>query len=116
MSAQLSPGDKSKMRTAQSLIKEQRYAEARTLLTQVDHPKATEWIMRIDAIPKAPTPKPSNVGTWIVILVIVVVVGVFGYAIYSGNAQNQQAAKRYVCTLQYTMYSDAWSNCMADTR
>ena len=41
---------KEQMQQAQALIKQQRYDEARALLVQVDHPKATEWIAKIDSL------------------------------------------------------------------
>lgn len=39
------------LRKASDLIKAKRYAEARAILLTVDHPKAREWISRIDAMP-----------------------------------------------------------------
>src|SRR5260221_7335082 len=41
---------KAKFDAAQELINEKKYAEARSLLTTIDHPMAKEWISQIDAI------------------------------------------------------------------
>ena len=41
---------KAKFAAARELIGDKRYDEARLLLETVDHPKAAEWILRIDAI------------------------------------------------------------------
>ncbi len=38
------------MQRAQDLIREKRYAEARMLLQTIDHPKAREWLARLDEI------------------------------------------------------------------
>jgi hypothetical protein len=42
---------KAKMEAARELIKEKRYAEARTILKTIDHPTAAEWTARIDSFP-----------------------------------------------------------------
>jgi len=41
--------DDSKMARARELIQQKRYREARQLLRGVDHPKAKDWITKLDA-------------------------------------------------------------------
>lgn len=41
---------KTKMLAAQELIREKRYDEARAILRAVDHPKAVEWLEKLDKI------------------------------------------------------------------
>jgi len=41
------------MLKAQTLIRQQRYSEARSILETVDHPKATDWLLRIESIAPA---------------------------------------------------------------
>ena len=35
---------------ARQLIREKRYHEARSILERIDHPKATEWILKLDSL------------------------------------------------------------------
>lgn len=51
---------KEKLVQARDLIKEKRYDEARSILKQVDHPMATEWLNKIDML--APAPAGKNTG------------------------------------------------------
>ncbi len=46
----LSTTDRERMFQARNFIKNKQYAEARPLLEQVDHPKAREWLAKIDEI------------------------------------------------------------------
>lgn len=58
----ISDADKAKMVAARELIKEQRYNEARALLSGVQHPKAYEWLAQLNRIaPAMPTPQPPPV-------------------------------------------------------
>src|SRR6185295_15593252 len=41
---------KTKMLAAKELIDEKRYDEARVILRSVDHPKAVEWLAKLDKI------------------------------------------------------------------
>jgi hypothetical protein len=45
----LSQSDKNKMLAARELLRERRYAEAISLLQGIDHPKAHEWLQRINS-------------------------------------------------------------------
>ncbi|MBZ0300986.1 MAG: hypothetical protein K8J31_14660 [Anaerolineae bacterium] len=49
---------KTKMEYARELIKTKRYDEARAILEKVDHPKAREWLVKLDQI--APRAKPEK--------------------------------------------------------
>jgi hypothetical protein len=49
---------KAKMLYARELISEKRYDEARAILNDVDHPKAREWLSRLDQI--APSMQPHR--------------------------------------------------------
>lgn len=49
-----------KMREARALIEKKRYAQARTILETVNHPKATEWIAKIDRITGGPGDKSKK--------------------------------------------------------
>jgi len=108
---------------AQALIVDKRYDEARLLLETVDHPKAAEWILRIDAItaqeglwriddleepeqPKqkvvlAKPKKKRGRGFWIVILAggcgILVLITVIGQAVgLIDTAEERQATETVV--------------------
>lgn len=51
------------------------YDKARKVLTQIDHPKATEWIMKIDRIsPRAKVSLP--LWPWLVGVAVIVVLGI----------------------------------------
>lgn len=51
------------MQAAQELIREKRYDEARKLLEGVDHPKAREWLGKLDALTPGP-PASGRRGKW----------------------------------------------------
>lgn len=111
-----------KLQSARELIQEHNYTAARAVLeTMPDDPTARRWLRRLNKQerPVAPivqaAPRRSNTWTWVLgVLVIVGLIGVIGYATWLENTQSAEQAHRYVCTLQYTVYSDAWSNCIAD--
>ena len=55
-----------RMAAAQALIKAGEYAQARQLLRSIDHPKAREWLARLDTI--APEAKQRGKRVWMGIL------------------------------------------------
>ena len=50
-----------RMLKARELIAAKRYAEARAILETIDHPKAKEWLAKLDVIaPNAAQPNPTS--------------------------------------------------------
>ncbi len=49
-----------KLRRAHKHIKARQYTQARQLLTGIDHPKAREWLARLDTIAPTPISAPSR--------------------------------------------------------
>lgn len=97
---------------AAGLVREYRYAEARALLVNLDHPQAREWIAEIDRLtvkhaPAAPVPEKkrggclgiiaglSLVGIIFVVCGLVALCGIIGGAVYliigSLDEQTQEA-------------------------
>jgi len=54
------PKIKQQMQNARALIKQKRYAEARSILRRVDHPKAREWLVKLDQIDPRKEEKEST--------------------------------------------------------
>lgn len=66
-----------KLRKAYNLIKAKQYHEARHVLTGVDHPKARQWLMRLDGLApmsttKQLTKKPLNKRKWFLVLILII--------------------------------------------
>jgi CSLREA domain-containing protein len=60
--------EKEKMQAARALIQGQHYDEAREILNTIDHPKAQEWLAKLDEITLAsPWAKQSNTGRRIIV-------------------------------------------------
>lgn len=113
--AELPDADKAKMRKAQILIREKHYEEARALLLQVDHPRATDWILRLDPLigERQKAEREGNTRrVLIIIFVIVIVVGAVAYQIHQQDVESEMAARRYVCSLTYMPQSEAWYRCL----
>jgi|GEM_PF-3505532 len=95
---------KEKMIKARQLIKGKKYDEARSLLETVNHPKAKEWLAKINKISppaksskaskKAPAQKSSSSnmmpmiigGSVLLVVIIVIVVAVFALPSLTGNS------------------------------
>lgn len=52
--------DQDRLIQARDLIKDKRYAEARQLLKSINHPKAKEWLAKLDTIDPPPAPSPQR--------------------------------------------------------
>ena len=66
---------------ANALIKAKRYDEARKLLNTINHPKAKEWLARLDTIaPRRRGVNPIAIG---LIVVFIAAFAAFGFYIYS---------------------------------
>lgn len=93
---------KNKMLRAKHLIQSKQYAEARDILTKIDHPTAKHWLARIDEITD-PVKRPSRntrllkrVGIALGAVAIVVLVLV---AIFSGPLREAEDQGRYTANL-----------------
>ena len=69
---------KAKFEAAKELIREEKYAEARAILTTINHTKASEWLTRLDALERRqaatnPTRKRSRRVSCIVVFVVLLV-------------------------------------------
>ena len=54
---------KAKMLAAKELIQEHKYKEARMILNTIDHPKAKEWLAKLDSISpekNVPSSEPTD--------------------------------------------------------
>jgi hypothetical protein len=89
------------LQRARELIKAKRYDDARKLLWKIDHPKAKQWLERIDGINpvKQSTAAVSNkasgsqLASWVIkIAAVVFVVGLIAYVIYA-NTQAGEVGK-----------------------
>ncbi len=81
---------KEQMARASQLIKAKQYSEARKLLKTIDHPKAKEWLGKLDQI--APERKPRR--WWVPALIVVLVaIGGLSAALY---VSGQNAARGVV--------------------
>lgn len=112
----LTDADQKKMQAAQTLIRERRYTEARALLVTIDHPRATDWILRIDGILAAePRPVVDNPNMWRRIMLLLIVVGIvaaIGYGLHAKYIQDEETGSRAFCNMIYLPQSDAWLKCM----
>lgn len=80
------------MKRAQELIQEKRYDEARAILKTVDHPKARDWLAKLDKIaPRKSTWRKFKPFVYLAILCVLLVVG---YTAYSSFQQTQEAARQ----------------------
>lgn len=115
---EFSEAEKTNMKAARTLIQEKRYADARELLKDIDHPKATDWILQIDRLsPVAPAPKPKmrTLDKWlwaISIIVVVAVIAWVGYSIWSQNANSIEQAHRASCVMTSQSTTEL-NNCLA---
>lgn len=113
----LSDADRKKMQAAQTLIREKRYSEARALLVDVNHPRATDWILRLDPLiadQEQRERQTSGRRTLIIVAVIVILLGAAVYTLHQRDVENQAAAMRYVCSLTNIPESDAWYRCLTE--
>jgi len=77
---------KEQMLKARELIKRKRYDEARAILKKINHPKAKEWLAKIDKI--APEKKSGGGRTVLVrllLLLIVIAIAVVAFVLLSGS-------------------------------
>ncbi|MBE2182202.1 MAG: hypothetical protein IAE89_02140 [Anaerolineae bacterium] len=72
---------KEKLAAASELIKEKHYAEARAILKTIDHPTATEWLKKLDAV--APEKKRSSNKTLTLLALFIALCAVFLFVILS---------------------------------
>lgn len=108
------------MEKARALIQSKRYAEARGILTKTDHPKAREWIAKIDAL----QPPRRGRGLWwkiplllgacmFVLCASMVFYGIESQRATSGAATLTAIRSEY-CSSLYRVGSDRWDSCMED--
>jgi hypothetical protein len=77
---------KTKLDTAREHIQAERYAEARELLATIDHPKAREWIEKLDAKIEAPAPSTGRrVWRYVVPLLLITVLVAAGVLLLTNN-------------------------------
>ena len=108
------------MERARALIKAKQYNEARAILNKTHHPKAREWITKIDTL----QPKRKGRGLWwklpllLLACVFTLCVGMVFYGIESQRAASGQATLTAIrseyCSSLYRVGSDRWDSCMED--
>ena len=89
------PNLKSQFAAAKQHINQGNYVQARAVLSQIGHPKATDWIKRIDKIAppvtSKPTPQSPRLWPWIAAATLIVVIAISA-VLYIQN-QNEVKAK-----------------------
>jgi hypothetical protein len=88
---------------ARDLIKQKRYREARALLKTIDHPKAREWLARLDvAAPK----KPNRTPLIAVLVILLTAIGAVGAALITSFDTQRRAAELQIQVINGTMTSE----------
>lgn len=99
---------KSQFASAKRHINQGNYAQARSILFQIDHPKAVEWINRIDKIAppviSKPRPQSPRLWPWIVAATLIAVSAV----LYIQN-QNEVKAKAAENVRLIDQQANAWA-------
>lgn len=111
------------MERARALIKAKQYNEARAILNKTDHPKAREWVAKIDAL-QPPQTKRRGRGLWwklpllLLACVFTLCAAMVFYGIESQRAASGQATLTAIrseyCSSLYRVGSDRWDSCMKD--
>lgn len=96
---------KAKFQAAKELIGQKKYTEARAILKTIDHPKAKEWLVRLDKLSAA---KPAvNTTLFVIIVGFVIVLGIgVLFARQILNRSNQDSAAGILFNPQCD--EDAW--------
>ncbi len=77
---------------ARQLIRDKKYHEARSVLEGIDHPKATEWILRIDKLTSQRRISPANIIAGIATVSVSIMVIVAIAVLTSGLSSDELAA------------------------
>jgi len=82
---------KAKLEYARELIKDERYEEARTVLREINHPTAEQWLKKLDALapPKPSSQKGKYRGCWLVLLGLMLCAFVGYLSSLRSGSQNQ---------------------------
>ena len=67
---------KRRFRTAQKLIAEERFDAARSVLQQIDHPQAKQWLKRLEGKKSKTASSPPISGTMIMFGIVAFVIGI----------------------------------------
>ncbi len=77
---------------ARQLIREKRYREARSVLETIDHPKSTEWILKLDKLTPQRRISPANIIAGIATVSVSIIVIVAIAILTSGLSSDELAA------------------------
>ena len=100
---------------ARQLIHEKRYREARSVLERIDHPKATEWIMRVDSLAPGRRQPRMRKSAAIMFIVFALLLGSLAIAAVLGNQRINRYEEEYTQMVDgcKRYIFDEFSECLA---